>query len=186
MHASLLYNLYFFFPHNEKGLWKDSSEHPAILLWMQEARSISMFTHVLYTQRAGMAEHEVTWEHAGALARGGIPGRGSVGAVELALLFSPCSDSVLVTLPPSPGPVSLPAELKGSSCCFLFLGSHLDTTALLCIFMPTKWPQPQGSRTLPGEICMEQKSKTSATQKNSGAEETRRYHYEKEEDSVGS
>lgn len=138
-----------------------------------------MVTHVLYIYTASMAERGVTCGHTGTFAGGSIPGRGSVGALEPALLFSPHSDPGLRTIPPSLSLVSLPAELKDRVCCFLCLGSHLDTTALLWIFMYTKWPQPQGSRTLPGEICMEQKSKPSATQKNSGVE-TPRYHYEKE------
>lgn len=107
------------------------SEHPSILVCVQEAHSISMVTHVLYIHTASMAECEVTCGHTGTLAGGGIPGRGSVGALESALLFSLHYDSGLRTIPPSLSLVSLPAELKDHVCGFLCLGSHLDTTALL-------------------------------------------------------
>lgn len=80
---------------------------------------------------------------------------------------------------------SLSTEEKDSSYCLLDPSFHLDTTALLCIFMCTKWPQPQGSRPLPGKICMEQKSKPSAKQKNLGVE-TPRYHCGEEGESIGS
>lgn len=100
-----------------------------------------------------------------------LPCRGSVGTLEPALLFSLHSeDSVWPGDPPS-----LSAEQKDSSFCLLDPGFHLDGTAFLCIFMCTKWPQPQGGRPLPGKICMEQESKPSATQKNLGVE-TPRYH----------
>lgn len=71
-----------------------------------------MVTHVLYIHTASLAECEVTCGHTGMLPGGGIPGRGSMGALEPALLFSPHSDSGLRTVAPSLSLVSLPAELK--------------------------------------------------------------------------
>lgn len=120
-----------FCSHNEKGVLEGFSEHPSILVCVQEAHFISVVTHVLYIHTASMAECEVTCGHTGMLPGGGIPGRGSMGALEQALLFSPHSDSGLRTIAPSLSLVSLPAELKDRVCCFLCLGSHLDTTALL-------------------------------------------------------
>lgn len=104
-----------FCSHNEKGVLEDFSEHPSILVCIQEAHSISMITHVLYIHTASMTEREVTCRYTGTLAGAGIPGRGSMGALEPALLFLPYSDSGLRTVPPSLSePSFITCRVKGS------------------------------------------------------------------------